>query len=177
MRLRIALLAAASLIATSPAFADGKAPTHHKPIHKVAIKHRVAVRAAGGVAVTMDQVRVVSFTRPVSTVFVGNPIIADATVIDPYHVFILGKAFGVTNMIALNQQSQTVSNQQITVARSGGVVTLHKGANQFSYACTSAHCEVNPLPGDAKGFVEDNSGTVSGHQEQAIKAASAATAH
>ncbi len=127
----------------------------------------------------MDQVRIVTFKRPIATVFVGNPMIADATVIDPYHAFVLGKTFGVTNLIALSPQSQTVANQTITVAnRTGGMVTLNKGPNQFSYSCASGHCEANPLPGDQKNFFEDNSGQIAGHQDQGVKAATAtASAH
>jgi len=175
MRLRIVLLAAASVLcATGAGLANGKTPVKHKPVaHKVVVKHR-SPSAPTGVSVVMDQVRIVTFNRPIATVFVGNPMIADATVIDPYHAFVLGKTFGVTNLIALSAQSQTVANQTITVAnRTGGVVTLNKGASQFSYACTTAHCEANPLPGDQKGFFDDNSAAVSGHQDQAIKAATA----
>lgn len=173
MRLRSVLLVAASFAFASSAFAATKAPPHHKAVaHKQTVKHRAAPKVAGGVSVVMDQVRIVTFNRPVATVFVGNPVIADATVIDPYHAFILGKTFGVTNLIALSAQSQTIANQQITVAnRNGGVVTLNKGANQFSYACTSAHCETNPIPGDQKAFFEDNQGSTSTHQDQALKAA------
>jgi Pilus formation protein N terminal region len=176
MRLRSALLIAASFaFAAAPAIAGTKTPPHHKAVaHKAMAKHRAVPKVPGGVSVVMDQVRIVTFNRPIATVFVGNPTIADATVIDPYHAFVLGKAFGVTNLIALSAQSQTIANQQITVAnRSGGVVTLNKGANQFSYACTTAHCESNPIPGDQKAFVEDTQSTVSGHQDQALKAATA----
>ncbi|HTT97687.1 MAG TPA: pilus assembly protein N-terminal domain-containing protein [Rhizomicrobium sp.] len=175
MRLRIVLLAAASVVcATGAGFAASKAPVKHKPVaHKVVAKHR-SPGAPTGVSVIMDQVRIVTFNRPVATVFVGNPMIADATVIDPYHAFVLGKTFGVTNLIALSSQSQTIANQTITVAnRSGGVVTLNKGASQYSYACTTAHCEANPLPGDQKTYFDDNNTAISGHQDQAIKAATA----
>jgi Pilus formation protein N terminal region len=184
MRLRTALLAAASLVcAASPVLANGKAPVNHRVHHKaVARKAASKYRSPStptGVSVLMDQVRVVTFNRPIATVFVGNPMIADATVIDPYHAFVLGKAYGVTNLIALSSQSQTVANQQITVAnRSGGIVTLNKGAAQFSYACTRAHCETNPQPGDQKAYFDDNSGSVSTHQDQSVKAATAtASAH
>ena len=81
--------------------------------------------------------------------------------IDPYHAFILGKTFGTTNLIALGPQSQTVANQQITVLnRGGGVVTLNKGAAQFSYTCTTVHCEASPLPGDQTQFFNDVNGSV-----------------
>jgi hypothetical protein len=179
MRFRTVLLAAASLaFAAAPAMAASQAPAaklHRAVLRKAPVKRHPAAAHYEGVSVVMDEVRVVTFKRPVSTVFVGNPIIADATVIDPYHAFILGKAYGVTNLIALSSQSQTVVNQQITVAnRSGGVVTLNKGAAQFTYSCTTAHCETNPRPGDNKAFFDDNEGAVGSHQDQSIKAASAA---
>jgi hypothetical protein len=184
MRLRSVLLAAASIaFAATPVLAAGKpankAPVHHTaPAHKKAsVKRRVAA-APSGISVVMDQVRVISFTHPVSTLFVGNPVIADATVIDPYHAFILGKTYGVTNMVALNAQSQQISNQQITVAnRSGGSVTLNKGAQQFSYACTNARCETNPLPGDNKAYFDDATSSINAHQEQGVKAASVGANH
>jgi Pilus formation protein N terminal region len=181
MRFRTVLLAAVSLaLAAAPAMAAGKAPEtkHHKVLRKAAIKHAPPRARHEGVSVVMDEVRVVTFKQPVSTVFVGNSIIADATVIDPYHAFILGKAYGVTNLIALSAQRQTIVDQQITVAnRSGGVVTLNKGAAQFTYACTTAHCETNPRPGDQKAYYDDTQSAVTSHQDQSIKAASAAQAH
>ena len=180
MRLRKVLLAAVSMAcATNMALASGVVPVHRKTVvRKVPVKHLAMHRSPSGVSLVMDQVRVVTFNRPISTVFIGNPTIADATVIDPYHAFLLGKTFGVTNLIALGPQSQTVANQQVTVVnRSGGVVTLNKGPNQFSYACTTSHCETNPLPGDQRSFVDETQGTVSTHQESALKAASAGEQH
>jgi hypothetical protein len=176
MRLRTALLAAMSLAcAAAPAAAatGNKTPAraHH---HKVAVKHRVIRPSQHGVAVPLDEVRVVTFTRPVSTVFVGNPVVADATVIDNHHVFVLGKGFGSTNMIALGPQSETVANQQITVIdRAGSMVTLNKGAAQYSYACTGGHCQANPVPGDQKTYFDDNTSATSAHEDQGIKAATA----
>ena len=37
---------------------------------------------AGGLTMSTDEVRVLSFPSPVKTVFVGNPTIADVTVIE-----------------------------------------------------------------------------------------------
>lgn len=170
MRLRTAL--AVSLVcAVAPATAKTPAKPHH---HKAVVRH---APVAHGVSITMDEVRVVTFNRPIATVFVGNPMIADATVIDPHHAFVLGKTFGVTNLIALGPQSETIANQQIMVTnRAGGVVTLNKGASQFNYSCTLAHCESNPVPGDQKAFFDDTTGSVNSHQEQSVKAANVAAA-
>lgn len=179
MRLRTVLLCAAALAhVAAPALGKSAAPAHKAAktaVHKTQPKHRTPV--PGGVSVVMDEARVVTFNRPISTVFVGNPMIADATVIDPYHAFVLGKTFGVTNLIALSSQSQMISNQQITVAnRAGGVVTLNKGSNQFSYSCTVAHCESNPRPGDEKSYFDNTENSISTHQEQSVKAANLASA-
>ena len=57
-------------------------------------------------SVPMDEVRMVTFVKPVATVYVGNPMIADITVIDSRHVFVLGKAFGATNIIALDSNGK-----------------------------------------------------------------------
>ena len=176
MRVRTVLLAAASLaFAAAPAAAATTVKkTPARVHHKLPAKHHVAPPGQHGVAVPLDEVRVVTFTRPVSTVFVGNPVVADATVIDNHHIFILGKGFGSTNLIALGPQSETVANQQITVVdRAGSVVTLNKGAAQYSYACTGEHCQANPVPGDQKAFFDDSTGSTSAHQDQGIKAATA----
>jgi Pilus formation protein N terminal region len=175
MRLRTVLAAAMSVACVAAPLA-AKTPVKHQPAkhHKAVVRHAAAPK---GFSISMDEVRVVTFQRPISTVFVGNPTIADATVIDPYHAFILGKQFGTTNLIALGPQSQTVSNEQITVVnRGGGLVTLNKGSQQFSYACTRAHCDASPLPGDQTQYFNDVNGSVNSHQDQAFKAANVAAA-
>lgn len=170
MRLRTVLLCAAAL-------ACAAAPSSAKPVkhHKQTVKRHAAQQ---GVMVTMDEVRVVTFKQPIATVFVGNPMIADATVIDSHHAFVLGKTFGVTNLIALGPQSQTIANQQIMVAnRSGGIVTLNKGSAQYNYSCTLAHCESNPVPGDQKTYFDETTSSIGSHQDQAAKAANVASSH
>jgi hypothetical protein len=174
MRLRSVLLAAISLACAAAPVAAATGKTTARAHHKVPAKHKVVPHGQRGVAVPLDEVRIVTFSRPVSTVFVGNPVVADATVIDQHHIFILGKGFGTTNMIALGPQSETIANQQITVVNRGGIVTVNKGAAQFSYACTGGHCEPSPVPGDQKAFFDDNTSSTSSHQDQGVKAATAA---
>ena len=105
--------------------------------------------AAAEIEIPVDQVRVVTFTSPVKTVFVGNPVIADVTVIDPTHVFLLGKNLGVTNIIALDAGGNETFNDQISVHdRSGAAVTLQRGAARTTMSCTASQCEAVPTPGD-----------------------------
>ncbi len=173
MRFRTVLLAAVSLACAAAPVAAATSKAAAKAHHKAPAKHRVVKSVPQGVSVKLDEVRIVTFNRPVSTVFVGNPVVADATVIDQHHIFVLGKGFGTTNMIALGPQSETIANQQITVLNPGGLVTVNKGAAQYSYACNGGRCAPGPIPGDQKTFFDENTSSTSSHQQQGIAAATA----
>ncbi len=133
---------------------------------------------AGAVSVPIDQARVVAFERPAATVFVGNPAMADVTVIDPTHVFVLGKAFGATNLIALDARGNVLANDALTVeGHVASTVTLNLGSAQQTYACASGRCEAAPVPGDAQkpyyGPVMDEN---QNRQDMGSKAATVASA-
>ncbi|HEV2561444.1 MAG TPA: pilus assembly protein N-terminal domain-containing protein [Rhizomicrobium sp.] len=129
---------------------------------------------AGTLTIPLDEVRMVTFLKPAATVYVGNPMIADITVIDSKHVFVLGKAFGVTNIIALDQDGkQIVSNPLTVMGRGADIVTLNRGSSQVTYTCAGARCEAAPLPGDAKETYDATMGQIGLHQEMGVKAASA----
>lgn len=138
----------------------------HAHVHKVAAHH-----TAGGVGVTVDQARLVSFPAPVKTVYVGNPTIVDIQMVDAQHAFVLGKTFGITNMIALSANGTQISNQQVTVLNNGAAVTVNRGADQFDYMCTAAHCETAPRPGDPPAFAQATEGVATQHESQATTSA------
>lgn len=129
---------------------------------------------ASGVSVPMDEVRVVAFENPVATVYIGNAAIADVNMIDATHVFLLGKSYGQTNLIALDGAGKQVANRQVNVyARSGNTVTVNRGAAQMTYACNGARCEFTPKPGDAKDPYDTTMSQISQHQDMSMKSASA----
>lgn len=127
-----------------------------------------------GLSVPMDEARVITFTQPVSTLFIGNAAIADVTIIDSHHAYLLGKTFGATNMIGLDSNNRQVMNAQVNVTnRVIGSVTLNRGADTYNYSCTQMHCETNPRPGDPTTYVSNTQTTVQQHEEAGMKAASA----
>ncbi|MES2293103.1 MAG: pilus assembly protein N-terminal domain-containing protein [Pseudomonadota bacterium] len=127
---------------------------------------------AAGVSVAMDEVRTVTFPKSVATIYVGNPSIADINMIDSRHAFILGKGYGNTNMLALDQDGKQVSNTHISVlARQDASITLQRGANRITYSCTAAHCEATPQPGDGKEAFDAANGQIAAHQATAKTAA------
>ncbi|MGN6515500.1 MAG: pilus assembly protein N-terminal domain-containing protein [Rhizomicrobium sp.] len=145
---------------------------HAAPAPKHAVKH--AAHASDGVTVPMDEARLITFTQPVATLFIGNPTIADVTIIDSHHAYLLGKTFGATNMIGLDASNHQVMNAQVNVTnRMIGSVTLNRGADTYNYSCTELHCETNPRPGDPSTFVNTTESTAQQHEANA-KAAVAA---
>lgn len=127
---------------------------------------------AAPISVPIDQSRVVTFDKPVSTVFVGNPSMGDVTMIDSRHAFVLGKAFGVTNLIALDARGNVVSNDPFTVyGHTANVVTLNRGSNQFTYACAGKRCEAAPVPGDDQPYYSPVMGENQQRQEMGQKSA------
>src|SRR5215475_7887136 len=87
-----ALLIAAAPAALVPALAADKAARKtdavKKPVKDAnSDKHNF-------VALALDEVHTLAFETPVSTVYVGNPSIADVTMIDARHAFVQGKGYG-----------------------------------------------------------------------------------
>jgi Flp pilus assembly secretin CpaC len=129
---------------------------------------------APSISLPLDEVRVVAFSQPVSTVYVGNPVVADVSVIDSRHAFVLAKGFGATNIIALNSDGKQVVNEHVTVfGHTGTTVILHRGAAQNTYACANSRCEIAPTPGDDKESYGSRMDQIIGHQDAGLKAASA----
>ena len=158
--MRRALFAAALLAATassgSLALAEGK---------------------GDAVALALDEVHTLTFRTPVSTVYVGNPTIADVTMIDARHAFVQGKGYGRTNVVALNRDNVQVFNTHITVTGNdgGGTVTLNRGAQRVTLNCAGGRCEPTPMPGDGKD-ADAVIGQTSAHQQAARQSAAVAEA-
>lgn len=128
---------------------------------------------AKDISVPLDEVRILVFPDPVSTVYVGNPIVADVTVIDSKHVFVLGKSFGATNLIALGPDGNAVANDHVSVfGRSASTVTVQRGRNRTTYACAARTCEAAPVPGDDKDAFSNTVSQITQHQDLGSKAAS-----
>jgi Flp pilus assembly secretin CpaC len=106
---------------------------------------------AEDIHVPPDQARVVTFNAPAKTVFVGNSAIADVTVIDSTHAFVLGKTLGTTNIVALDAAGHEFLNEHVVViAQPGAMITVQHGQGQMTLSCSSEHCASTVTPGDEK---------------------------
>ena len=117
--------------------------------------------ASDSVSVAVDQARVLHVDSAAASVVVGNPAIADAVLKDANTVFIIGRTFGVTNLLFVDGSGKEVANVQVSVGRlSSASVTLNKGSGQYTYACASG-CDrvLFPTDADFKEVMAPNAGT------------------
>ncbi len=97
--------------------------------------------AAEQILVPMDEARIIRLNRAPATVIVGNPLIADVSVQDERLLVVVGKTYGTTNIIALDEDGQELSSLDVSV-RTGGAnnVQVFYGGSRISFTC-APRCE------------------------------------
>ena len=104
---------------------------------------------AGEIQVPLDNAITLTLEKAASTVYLANPTVADITRIDDRHIFILGKSFGSTNLIALDAAGREMVNDPIIVTdRVVGEVTVQRGVARETMTCTPERCQQSAVPGD-----------------------------
>ena len=100
------------------------------------------------VAVPIDNSTMLELERNAATVVIGNPSIADVSVQKGNLLFVLGRNFGTTNVIALDSNNKQIANIPISVTTTmPHHMTLYRGAGQVSFTC-APRCERSLIPGD-----------------------------
>jgi Flp pilus assembly secretin CpaC len=98
-----------------------------------------AVAQTNALNVEIDRSARVQLSGPASSVIVGNPAIADVTVVDANTLFIVGKGYGVTEVVAVDGLGRTLFQREIVVTGgSTGTVRVWRGAQATDMACGSS---------------------------------------
>jgi Flp pilus assembly secretin CpaC len=98
--------------------------------------------------VRLDQSAPVRLSAPARDVVVGNPNIADITMLDARHLVVLGKAYGVTNLLVMDAAGRTILDRQVVVSSADSAMAYYRGGQTVSYACAE-RCERVGASGDA----------------------------
>ena len=110
--------------------------------------------AAADIGVALDQARLVRLPERVSTIVIGNPLIADAAVQTGGLMVITGKGYGVTNIIALDRSGAVLMEKTVeVVAPRDELTVVYRGAVRETYSC-SPICEPRIMPGDAEKYFD-----------------------
>jgi hypothetical protein len=110
--------------------------------------------SAADLTVIMDQARLIKLPDKVSTIVIGNPMIADASLQPGGLMVITGKGYGVTNLMVLDRAGAVLMEQSIEVqGPDADVVVMYRGVERETYSCTPI-CERRITLGDGNVYFD-----------------------
>jgi Flp pilus assembly secretin CpaC len=116
------------------------------------------------IAVYVDQAKLVKLPAKVSTIVVGNPLIADVTLQSGGIIVVTGKGYGATNFIAMDRAGEVLVDRQIQVeGPTDQLVTVYRGVERESYSCMPI-CQRRVTLGDGESYFKsaiDQAGSLS----------------
>ena len=116
---------------------------------------------AGDYSVEINKTQIMHLPAPAAAVVVGNPAIADISVHSPTLLFIVGRGYGTTNVIILDNVGNTIMDADIQVGSSqsnSGKRVFLVGQGWKSYDCKPL-CQPAPVLGDEPGFIAQFKGS------------------
>jgi Flp pilus assembly secretin CpaC len=132
------------------------------------------------IAVYVDQAKLVKLPAKVSTIVVGNPLIADVTLQSGGIVVVTGKGYGATNFIAMDRNGDVLVDRQIQVeGPTDQLVIVYRGVERESYSCAPV-CQRRVTLGDGENYFKsaiDQAGSLSSQASGSAASGSGAKAN
>ena len=108
----------------------------------------LAAPASAGIIARIDEATAVSLSGSAASVIVGNPAVADVSIVDRRRIAVLGRTYGTTNVMVFDAAGRVIYNGLVTVTSpSAGHVSMFRGAAVHNYTC-GPRCERTPMPGE-----------------------------
>ena len=111
----------------------------------------VALAQDGALNVEIDRSARVQLRGAAASIIVANPQIADVSMVDANTLFIVGKGYGVTEVVAVDGVGRTLFQREVVVTGGAtGSVRVWRGAQATEMTC-AASCapSVRTLPATA----------------------------
>lgn len=116
--------------------------------------------AAQQLVLIADQTEIVKLPETPATVVVGNPAVADVTT-EGRVMFFHPRGFGVTNVIALDNQGRKLADYRVRVIFEDSFsVSMYSPGSRETFSCRK-DCEPMMRIGDQTGFFQNYSSQVS----------------
>ena len=118
-------------------------------------------RAEEVITVFLDQAKIIQLPEKTATVILGNPLIADLTMLKRNNKMILtGKGYGETNLIALDTGGNAIGESVVRVAAGEKTLTVQRGLDRDSYHC-NPRCNPTVVLGDDAKYMGEAAGQIS----------------
>ncbi|HMN72092.1 MAG TPA: pilus assembly protein N-terminal domain-containing protein [Rhodoblastus sp.] len=119
-----------------------------------------ALADAGGIVVSLDRARIVKVPAGTQTLIIGNPLVADVTMLKGNGSMVVsGRSFGTTNLISLDSSGNAIDETTIKVVPGNQSLVVLRGTAQESYSC-NPRCSPTIALGDDTKFMADGVGNV-----------------
>ena len=111
------------------------------------------VARADNMTIPLDQAQLLRLPNGVSTIVIGNPLIADASLQPGGLLVITGKGYGATNLLALDRSGRVILDKQLVVnkPKTSDIVIVQKGVETETYSC-NPECSPRATLGDTPNF-------------------------
>ncbi|CAM3689396.1 pilus assembly protein N-terminal domain-containing protein [Litorimonas haliclonae] len=111
-------------------------------------------------SVELNKTEILRLPAAASAVVIGNPSIADVSVHAADTLFVVGRGYGETNLIVLDQQGRTLMDADIQVSQSptSKSVRVFNRSSRQSFNC-APKCQPAPVLGDSPDFIGDFTST------------------
>ena len=130
-------------------------------VFTAAFSAAAAPAMAQSLVVPIDHSMRLGVSGQAASVVVGNPAVADVTVVDTHTLFVSGRGYGETDVVVLDRTGRTIySGDVIVAAAGGGRASVYRGADRTDMACAPT-CSVStrsPTTPSKEGLVPNASG-------------------
>lgn len=111
--------------------------------------------------VTLDLATLMHVPKETSTLVIGNPTIADASVQRNGLIVVTGKSYGTTNLLMLGKDGQTLREIMVSVkAPSSANLIVQRGIDRETYSC-HPRCQQTLTLGDSQKYFSEVNGQTS----------------
>lgn len=102
--------------------------------------------------IPLDQATLVRMPERLTTLVIGNPLVADVSVQSGGLLVVTGKGYGSTNLVALDKNGAVLLEKTVNVVGAHEkIVTVYKGVERESYSC-APDCQSRVTLGDSAKF-------------------------
>ncbi len=100
------------------------------------------------VSVKLNENTLMNLRAPAGTVVIGNPAVADVSMLGPQRIAILGKGYGATNLIVTDRMGRVIFHEEIQVTpQIANRVVVHRGQQEATFTCAPT-CESAQAPSE-----------------------------
>ena len=131
--------------------------------------------ADGKIVAVIDQAKLIKIPAGTQTLVIGNPTVADVTLMKQNNLMILSpKAFGETNFIALDAGGNPVAESTIEVVAGTSSLIVQRGMDRQSYSC-APKCQPTERLGDDDKYLNATASQDQAHTARLLASAAPAS--